>query len=360
MMEDVEQAYGTLGLKPGASLKEVFEAHEDLLALWDPDRLADRPRLRVKAPEQIREINAAYHILMEHLGPALRATPRRTPEPAPSPRERQGDLSPAAGLPSSAAPRKSSISLFDEVFSERAPKRSIRIPIWVVVVAVIVTGLLMAYLTQSPARREERPGSSPGARLPGSAGPIEEFAVSPDSGEARVGTEAQGKPSLTAPEQEISQGGETGPAAAVSAPKIQIAGSAEAPKKTADSSSTKRKSRPVLDRDEVIPSGKAAFPDQVPPETADRPSDAAVAAYRTLREKSDGARKLVNGEYNILQFVEWKVVQEGSSEILIDLTAHRSGGGSLTHFIWSVNPKTGTVKPMSQAARNLEADPRSR
>lgn len=75
-----------LGLGPGATLADVQQAHRDLVNVWHPDRFAHVPRLRAKAEEKLKEINAAYAWLADHpetLGAG--ATPGPTVVPAPEP-----------------------------------------------------------------------------------------------------------------------------------------------------------------------------------------------------------------------------------------------------------------------------------
>ena len=48
-MKDIENAYRILELTVGASFKEVAEARDDLLILWNTERLAHHPRLRSRS-----------------------------------------------------------------------------------------------------------------------------------------------------------------------------------------------------------------------------------------------------------------------------------------------------------------------
>jgi len=63
-MEDFSKYYQLLGLASGASPAEVKQAYRDLVKVWHPDRFAHDERLRLKAQEQLKEINGAYEILM--------------------------------------------------------------------------------------------------------------------------------------------------------------------------------------------------------------------------------------------------------------------------------------------------------
>jgi curved DNA-binding protein CbpA len=55
-----------LGLTPGATLAEIKQARTDLVKVWHPDRFSHDARLKVKAEEKLKEINAAYEWLCSH------------------------------------------------------------------------------------------------------------------------------------------------------------------------------------------------------------------------------------------------------------------------------------------------------
>jgi hypothetical protein len=63
---NMNHCYQILGLKPNASKKEVEQAHEDLLTIWNPDEFADEIGLQEKALEKVKEIDEAYKKLMLH------------------------------------------------------------------------------------------------------------------------------------------------------------------------------------------------------------------------------------------------------------------------------------------------------
>lgn len=56
----MDQYFESLGLKPGASQKEIREAYLDLVKVWHPDRFPNDAKLRQKAQEKLKEINIAY------------------------------------------------------------------------------------------------------------------------------------------------------------------------------------------------------------------------------------------------------------------------------------------------------------
>ena len=75
----VQDALKILGLKPTATPDEIRQAYRDLVKVWHPDRFGADVRLRAKAEEHLKAINAAFH--------TLESCSFRTdaPEPAPEP-----------------------------------------------------------------------------------------------------------------------------------------------------------------------------------------------------------------------------------------------------------------------------------
>ncbi|HTH66049.1 MAG TPA: J domain-containing protein [Gemmatimonadales bacterium] len=65
MTLDTTQAYGVLGLAPGATPDEVKTAYRDLVKVWHPDRFAGNERLREKAQRQLQLYNEAYERLRD-------------------------------------------------------------------------------------------------------------------------------------------------------------------------------------------------------------------------------------------------------------------------------------------------------
>ena len=176
---DIEQAYRILDLQPGATLRQIAEARDELRILWDPDRLARHPGLHVKAPGKIEEIEQAYEVLMNHLGRTdLAGSSRAGARPK---------------IVSSSGPRSTErpqASLFEEVFSKQESKAAIHarraIPGWVPSLSslwwgcVSATSLLLRHQRQmSPTRLRSRtrgisllrtcpPNSHPTNPFPGS------------------------------------------------------------------------------------------------------------------------------------------------------------------------------------------------
>ncbi len=75
MIQNLEQHYKVLGLKPGASLEEVNQAYKDLVFIWHPDRVPqDNERLVQKSVEKLQQINEARD--------SLRSYHRKSPQRA--------------------------------------------------------------------------------------------------------------------------------------------------------------------------------------------------------------------------------------------------------------------------------------
>jgi hypothetical protein len=115
--------------------------------------------------------------------------------------------------------------------------------------------------------------------------------------------------------------------------------------------------RPAQGLDEGEPQEESF---DVETESSDRPSPEQQQAYEQVLAGSTVASKLASGQYSTLQFTRWRVVQDTPREIWIDLVANWSTGGPEVHFIWSYNKKNSLVRPLSQAARNLESNEAAR
>lgn len=65
-MNNINQCYEILGLKPDTSPEEVKQAYRDLAFVWHPDRFPNNPRLKEKAQEELKKINTAYEVLKSY------------------------------------------------------------------------------------------------------------------------------------------------------------------------------------------------------------------------------------------------------------------------------------------------------
>jgi len=50
-----------------ASIEEAKQAYKDLANIWHPDRFSNNPRLKKKAEEKLKRINAAYETVLSAL-----------------------------------------------------------------------------------------------------------------------------------------------------------------------------------------------------------------------------------------------------------------------------------------------------
>ena len=355
MMKDLEEAYRTLDLKHGATLKEVIEAREDLLALWNPDRLSGHPRLRSKAGGKIREINEAYDVLMERLGRTGLQTSSKIPQPSVLKPE---NVDATAALPSESPSTRPTASLLDEVFSEKRSKDSRQILLWSAVTLGMIAVLAIGYFLRptGPDKSEKSPEISASAETLPAALPGATQEPGEEGAERAIGRAAR---KLGSPLLEFVSAIPNSTEFAPTIPPPRPA------KKEDRKDPSQRKSpakpgqagqQPVLVRGEVPSPVESAGTDarkELSPEEERSRFEQAEKSYRSLLSNSPSARRLVEGGLETLRFTEWKVVQRKASEIWIDLIANQSNGG-LVHFIWSVNVEKKTVRPLSEAARNLE------
>ncbi len=95
----------------------------------------------------------------------------------------------------------------------------------------------------------------------------------------------------------------------------------------------------------------AAQDDSKPPAPPEK-TTGSKAAYDLLVKNSEVARKLTTNGFSDLQFKEWKPVKNSPPEFWINVIAARAGQN--VEFVWVVNTESGTVKALSQNARDLE------
>lgn len=157
---DVESAYRKLGLKPGAPLREVMEAHRDLVTVWDPRRFDDNPRLRKRATDETAVLNEAFQVLRSHLRPDDLSTA----------------TSPQAGAPSPG------VSLFDDAMGGRrkhsGKPRAARLGLVILLaLAVVVLVFLLRPGGDGPRPSGEQPERTDEQQ---DAGAPEELAPDPD------------------------------------------------------------------------------------------------------------------------------------------------------------------------------------
>ena len=362
-MMELEQATRILELRPGATFRQVSEAREDLLALWNPNRMSDHPRLRAKAARKIEEINQAYAVLMEHLGqgsiPATRG-PDRVPGPTPSAgsMEESRQTAPASG--------EHRASLYEEVFSRRKQEDQPRIPVWSMVGGglLLVLGIVLyqswgseeVAVDPAAASTEELPSEPPGvlpAGEPASASADETAEDIPDTDAAKAVAAPVEAPEEEPPAERVVAAAPpreppppTQAASSPPTPRRPAPPQAEPPGGSGQRPALRRQGRPAESTGEESEKEKKE-------EEEKRLAEQFERVFQDLLANSAAARKLVDEEFADLRFDQWNVVDQTDSEIWIELVARQPDGNSL-HFTWAINPADGRTRPLSEAARNLE------
>ena len=223
-MTDIEQAFRILDLKPGANVKEIVEARDDLLVLWDPNRLKSHPRLRSKAAVKIREIHGAYQVLMQHPGQEeARAGADASAARGPSPVSEAGP-GPSADAP--LPPAGGTASLFDEVFRDRKNEKRRRLPMAPILAGVVVVlsaALVLLLIGGGEAPTEPAPAAV--------TDPAPEPPVPPEPDSPGVESAAETS-SVPEPAQEVESGASKPPGVAAPPPQREIDTPPKAPAPT--------------------------------------------------------------------------------------------------------------------------------
>jgi len=83
---DIKRCFEILELDSGASPDKAKQAYKDMVNIWHPDRFSNNPRLKQKAEEKLKEINAAYETLKSYLSSRqwTEAYPENTEPAAPA------------------------------------------------------------------------------------------------------------------------------------------------------------------------------------------------------------------------------------------------------------------------------------
>jgi hypothetical protein len=332
-MSDFKQAYRVLGLESDASFKEVMEAHRDLAVVWDPRPHENNPRLHRKATENLARVNKAFQLIRHHhLGTQIEE------EDLEEPVEQAG-----------AESEERESSLYEEIFSDREAEAKRRMPIGKIIVSVLALMIVLTYWSGS---REGDQNSNSAQQTPQGTGGLPEVEIKNGSVEV--------------PSREPSAAEPIGESAAASEPLIvkksasrpvpESPAPVDAPRKEApvvEQSTPEPGNKPVLQRKTSAPDPDVESPTAEEVQEEERSQE----AFEMLKEKSAVAQKLIEGELQVdLNYQEWKMVRAREPEFWIDLIAQRSSDQEELHLIWSVNAETGVVTPMSQAARDLDAE----
>ncbi len=369
-MTETEQAFRILDLKPGATVKEIVEARDDLLVLWDPNRLKSHPRLRSKAAAKIREIHGAYQVLMQHPAHGEGAPAGEASGDPPSVPVMASEAVPSADT--SVQGVAGSASLFDEVFRDRKTKKRRRLPMGPILAgAVVVLSAVLILLLigggdaphePDPARLadlEPVPPPPPGPDSPG-VETAAETSAAPDPAQDVEASASKPLPvAAPPPQREIV----TPPEAPAPTPPEPVVAPAPKPEKPETGRPPRPGTRPVLVREPdggepaatspSAPDPKAAAKEAERKEAEKRQLEEAEKAYRDLVSGSKAADRLVGNQVPSMRFVEWSIAGRRGSELLVDLVAEQFAGDPV-HFVWGVDTATGKVRALSQAARDLE------
>lgn len=71
MSDPVARAYAQLGVPPGTSPPRLRRQYRALVRKWHPDRFVNDPRGQAEATARMREINAAYHVILQSGAPPV-------------------------------------------------------------------------------------------------------------------------------------------------------------------------------------------------------------------------------------------------------------------------------------------------
>ena len=291
-MADLERAYRTLGLEPGASFREVMEAHSDLVTVWDPRRFTGSPRLEHRALRELQAVNQAFESIRSQL-PSAPGT-RRSAAAGRSSRSASPTVDPRAHAPGPASPTG---SLYESAFDLGARRRTRAIWIAVAVLAAVTILFLLFSGSESGSSSEAEPDSE--MQLPGETG--------------------------SDPEPHTPEAGDAGGA-------VDRARPAE-PQPAALPPSSTESTRAGNEAELTSPVKRA---------------------FALLQDRSPVARSLVEkGSFQDLRLKKWGVASPRLPEIAIDMVAQKAGEESDVHLVWAVNLETQTIRPTSQALIEL-------
>jgi hypothetical protein len=86
MSDPRARAFAQLGLSPGASPAQVRAQYKALVRRWHPDRFLSDPRGQAEAADRMREINAAYELILKGWPPPPPSGPGGVGQPRPAAR----------------------------------------------------------------------------------------------------------------------------------------------------------------------------------------------------------------------------------------------------------------------------------
>ena len=124
-VDPITRAYATVGLRPGASARELKQQYKRLVRQWHPDRWTNDPVAQAEATGRMRIINDAYAVLVQRL------------QPPPSPPHFP------AGRPLSRAEKD---ALIDAIGTESPVATALSVLAWAMPLAGAVAMLLLPHL----------------------------------------------------------------------------------------------------------------------------------------------------------------------------------------------------------------------
>jgi len=336
-MSDRDRAYRILGLDTGASREEIDEAYEDLKAVWHPDRFADKPELQAKARERQKAVENAYQALQEDQEDKRSSSLHA----AASPPDRRDGLTGRGP------------SILDDTLSERIGKsKRRRFPIWTALFALVAVAVVISFLRWSPVDVESDSESA------------EQETISKDLKAERSVPDEVDKvevPLEESPEvEEVEEvPASTPPSGARPEPPVE---SREVqPSPSVEETPPSPSIQPAVDEPEpevAVSTEEVEAPEDQEASAAGEEetaiSELAERSFQILRAKSDVANQLVEGSLAGFTFKDWKALEQSPNEVYVDLIAEMNAENREMHFVWSVDVEAQSVKPMSQAARDLQ------
>ena len=151
---DTSEALKILGLTPTATTSQIKEAYRDLAKVWHPDRFGSDPRLRAKAEETLKRINAAYQFLQSDTAARRWGATGSSSRNSNSTSTRRTDTGPQWGSDRQPQPPKPPTDSPRLLWKQ--------IPLWAyAAIALAVVGLVSASRDETEARNERAASSRP-------------------------------------------------------------------------------------------------------------------------------------------------------------------------------------------------------
>jgi len=346
--EDFERAFGVLELPPNASREAVEQAYRELSEVWDPSRFPTDERLRRRAAEQLTRIQEAYELLKDyHAGEdsLLQELYGKTKKGRAAPSHPQSK----AGSQSPSTPPSLADTVFAEPSSGPSKRLLLALVVGGVVIVVVLALLFLGRPAEAPAPADQ--GAAPAAAT---SAPVNEPAPPPPAQEQPGNAAGAEAPVTPKSEPQTPQATST-PLRSREEPPV--------PQQRSDSA------RPSREPGFVPPgppktngTSPAPAPRRQPdnkPELVRGPEEGGVApeeerrVLNVLGQKSPAAQSILDGNTDQFRVMSWRVTKKDGGEFWAHIVAESAVGGT-THLIWAVDPSRETIRPLSQAARDLD------